>query len=101
MDDVNEEEDDIASLGERDANELVDDEDTDVFIDGSDSVVDVEATAAAAAASNCLFAFKEESVSKLTVGGKGFGIGFSTGFVKPSFISCRDGMRSTSLPEFV
>lgn len=27
-------------------------------------------------------------VSELTVGGNGFGIGFSTGLVKPSWISC-------------
>ena len=34
--------------------------------------------------------FNEEAsaIRLLIVGGKGFGIGFSTGFVKPSFISC-------------
>lgn len=40
-----------------------------------------------------------DSLSRLEiVGGKGLGIGFSTGFVRPSFISWSDGIRSTSLP---
>lgn len=43
----------------------------------------------------------ESAIKLLMVGGRGFGIGFSTGLVRPSFISCSDGMRSTSLPLLV
>ena len=41
------------------------------------------------------------SVSRHTVGGSGLGMGFSTGLVRPSLISCSEGMRSTSLPLFM
>lgn len=47
------------------------------------------------------FSVDASEIRLLIVGGKGFGIGFSTGLVRPPFISCNDGILSTSFPLFV
>jgi len=72
----------IGSLWESSA-KVVDDWGSSIFVDSNWFIWVCDFSLS----SSVRLAFKDESVSRQTVGGSGFGIGFSTGFVRPSFIS--------------